>query len=571
MNQLWLRSYDADVPHSVAPYPHRTLLDYVSESARAHPSRAALLFEGGRVTYGRLERASDAFAAALATIGVRKGDRVALLLPNCPQFVIAELGAWKAGAIVAPLNPIYPDEELSALLAANGAETIVTLTAFYDRLKRIQPQTRLRRVIAANIKEHLPYWRRVLFTLLRERRLGHRAAIAPGDFRFAALLASHHRSPRPEVQVTPEDPATILPSGGTTGTPKGVVGAHHGLVKAGLQLRAWLQSTLAEWHDTLMLPLPLFHVYGCTGVQSLAFVHHLPLALIPNPRDIGALLQAIVRVRPSFLCGVPTLFNGILNHPDVKAGNIDFRSVKLCFSGAAPLMAETRARFEELTGGRILEGYSLTEGQMAVIANPVRGEKKLGSIGIPLPDVQVRIVDAEEGDREVAQGEVGEIIIHAPQLMQGYWRNPEETDLVLRTHDEGRRWLHTGDLGYMDPDGYIFIVDRKKDMIKVSGFQVWPREVEEVIAAHPAVLEAGVAAVPDPGKGEVPKAWVVLRAGATAEASQIRAFCRERLAPYKVPARVVFVAELPKTSVGKVLRRKLAELPEPAEAAEPAE
>jgi long-chain acyl-CoA synthetase len=360
------------------------------------------------------------------------------------------------------------------------------------------------------------------------------------------------------VTVKPDDRAVILSSGGTTGTPKGVVGLHRHYVMAGTQIYEWTKSGKENWVDVIMLPLPLFHVYANVGVQPLAFIGPNPLSLVPNPRDIPDLLKTIKQVRPGFFNGVPTLYTAILNHPDVRAGKVDLSSIKLCFSGAAALMAETKRQFEALTGARIVEGYSLTEGMMACCINPVKGTNKIGSIGIPLPDVEVRIVDAEHGERELPAGEVGEMILRAPQYMTEYWNNPLESADALRRHGEGGPWVHTGDLAYMDEDGYIFIVDRKKDMVKTSGFQVWPREIEEVISAHPAVMEVGVAGVPDSVKGEVTKAWVVLKPGQTATEEEVRAYCRERLAPYKVPAMVEFRKELPKTMVGKVLRRVLA-------------
>jgi long-chain acyl-CoA synthetase len=349
-------------------------------------------------------------------------------------------------------------------------------------------------------------------------------------------------------------------SGGTTGTPKGVLGRHGAYVIAGLQEAAWLQSALRPDTDVILLPLPLFHVYGHVGVQSLAFVNRHPLAIVPNPRDIADLLKTIRRVKPAFFNGVPTLFIALLNRPEVQQRKVDFKSIKICISGAAPLMAETKNRFESVTGARIVEGYSLTEAMMAACINPVKGPNKTGSVGMPLPDVHVRIFDADEGTRVMPPGEIGEIAVSGPQLMIGYWNRPEETAGILRDHvDEGgvRAWLHTGDLGYLDEDGYVFIVDRKKDLIKTSGYQVWPREIEEVLAAHPAIAEVGVAGVRDDVRGEAVKAWVVLRADRTATDQELRAFCREKLAPYKVPSHIEFRTELPKTMVGKVLRRAL--------------
>jgi long-chain acyl-CoA synthetase len=554
---IWLEGYDEGVPATLEPYPDRTLLDYLSESARKWPDRPFLLFKGSKITYAQLEKESSALAAALVAIGVKPDDRVALCLPNSPQFLVAEFAAWKAGAIACPFNPTYSDREMGEALRATGAETLIVLNRFYNKVKGIQQGTSLRRIIATNIKEYLPPLLRIAYTFLKEEKEGDRITLDKGDYRFTDLLRQFRRAARPTVSVTPDDPAVILMSGGTTGTPKGVVGVHRGMVVAGLQLQSWLRPAMNEWTDTIMLPLPLFHTYANTGVQSLALINHNPIALIPNPREIRDVLKEIIDVKPAFICTVPTLLNGIMNHPMAREGKVDFSSIKLCFSGAAALMAETKKRFEELTGGVIVEGYSLTEAQMAVIANPVRGEKKIGSVGMPLPDVHVTILDSEDGVTPVPRGEVGEIVLRAPQLMQGYWRRPDDTSEMLRTNDRGERLLFTGDLGYLDEDGYVFIVDRKKDLIKTCGFQVWPREIEEVISAHPAVAEVGVVGLPDQMRGETVKAWIVLRPGQTATGAELKSFCRERLAPYKVPGKYEFVPELPKTQVGKVLRRVL--------------
>ena len=557
----WFDHYDAGVPRTLVPYPNRTLLDYVSEAAKESPTAPAFLFKGATMTFGELERASDAFASALAALGIKRGDRLAILLPNCPQFFVAEFAAWKLGAIVAPLNPIYTEHELEGPLRENGIETIITLTRFYQRIKHVQPRTPVRRVIATNIKHYFPPLLRLLFTLFRERKDGDRVTIAPEDHDYSALLDAHRGSAPPKAAMTPDDPAVLLMSGGTTGVPKGVLGCHRAYVMTGLQVQSWTSSVLGTGDSVIMLPLPLFHVYANVGAQGLALVTRNPLALVPNPRDLPDLLATIRRVRPTFFSGVPTLYIALLSHPDVQSGKVDFKSIKICFSGAAALLAETKQRFETLTGGRLVEGYSLTEAMMAMCVNPVSGPNKLGSVGMPLPDVHVRIYDAEEGTGEMPATEIGEICISAPQLMNGFWNKSEETADALRDHTEPdgavRRWLHTGDLGYLDQDGYLFIVDRKKDLIKTSGFQVWPREIEEALAAHPAVAEVGVAGIADQHKGEAVKAWVVLRAGQTTTEADLRAFCRERLAPYKVPAHIEFRSDLPKTLVGKVLRRAL--------------
>lgn len=560
----WLAHYDSDVRRSLAPYPNKTLLDYLDALARENGSATALLFKGSTVSYGQLDRESTAFAAALWSLGVRPGDPVAVLLPNCPQFFVAEFGIWKIGAVVVAVNPTYSEREIEQILDSTRAETVVALTPFYKRLKAVQGRTGVKRIIATSIKEYLPTALRVLFTLFKEAKEGHRITITDDDFWLRNLLTEYRQAPRPDVTVTADDRAVILSSGGTTGTPKGVVGLHRHYVTSGLQLYEWTKSAKQPWSDVIMLPLPLFHVYANVGVQPLAFVGPNPLSLIPNPRDIGDLLKTIRQVKPRFFNGVPTMYNAMLNHPDVRAGKVDLRSIKLCICGASALLAETRRQFEEKTGAVMLEGYSLTEAMMACCINPVQGENKVGSIGMPLPDVDARIVDVEDPWREMSTGEVGELILRAPQLMLGYWNNPLETAETLRNYDEGGPWLHTGDLAYMDADGYIFIVDRKKDMMKTSGFQVWPREIEEVIAGHPAVHEVGVAGVPDAVKGEVAKAWVVLKPDRSVTEDELRTYCRERLAPYKVPARVEFRKELPKTMVGKVLRRALAADSKPA-------
>ena len=563
MNETpWLGHYDPGVPATLAPYPGRTLLDFVAGAARARPDHPALLFKGSAISYASLDHLSDACAAAFSSLGIGRGDRVALLLPNCPQFFIAELGAWKVGAIVAPLNPIYADAEIEAALREQGATIVVALTRFYGQLKRVQPRTQVRQVIATNIKDHFPPLLKMLFTLLRESKSGDRITLTAGDHDMSALLRRHERDTVKRAALSPDDPAVLLMSGGTTGTAKAALGTHAAYTLTGLQIKAWNASVLRGERDVYLVPLPLFHVYANVGIQALAFVNGGTLALVPNPRDLKDVFATIKRVKPTFFCSVPALFIAFLNHPDVQRGKVDFSSIRICFSGAAALMSETKRRFESLTGGRIVEGYSLTEAMMALCVNPAQGPNKVGSVGMPLPDVSVRIYDSDEGTRVLATGEVGEICITGLQLMAGYWNQPGETALVIREHtDSGgtSRWLHTGDLGYLDEDGYLFIVDRKKDMIKTSGFQVWPREIEEALATHPAVSEVGVAGTSDSVKGEVVHAWVVLRAGHTASEQDLRAYCRERLAAYKVPARVEFRDSLPKTMVGKILRRALKE------------
>ena len=572
----WMRHYDPEVPPTLEPYPAKTLVDVVRENARASPEAPAVFFKGTTLSNRRLDRLSDSFAASLIDAGIRKGDLVALVLPNCPQFLIAELGAWKAGATVLPLNPLYTAGELRDPLIAAGVRLVVTLTPFYKRLKELQRDTAVQRVVATSIKEYLPPLLRVLFTLFKEKKEGHRIQLEAGDHWFQDWLHRPDNGHRIDLPVGPssDDAAIMLMSGGTTGMPKAVVGLHRCFVAAGVQLAAWLHPPAANAqgreaargdgapatkNDIALVPLPLFHVYACVGVQSHSIISRTPMALVPNPRDIADLLKTIEAVRPTLFSAVPALFIALLNHPRVKNRSVDFSSIRACFSGAAPLMAATKTQFEELTGGRIVEGYSLTEAMMACIVNPLNGINKIGSVGVPLPDVEVAIVDSESGTTFLPNAQTGEIIMRAPQLMAGYFNNPDETSRALRIHSStgSNPWLHTGDLGYIDEDFFVFIVDRQKDLIKTSGYQVWPREIEEVLAGHPSVQEVGVAGVPDERKGEVVKAWIVKRAGTNPTLDELRAYCKQKLAPYKTPAHVEFRESLPKNIAGKVLRRVL--------------
>lgn len=548
----WQNHYDTGVPQTLQPYPNQTLLDVVGETAGQRPDHPALLFKGGRLTYRQLERLSDSFASSLVNLGVKKGDRIALVLANCPQFIISQMGVWKAGCIVVPINPVYSERELEHTLNECGAEIAVVMTSSYNRVKKIQPSTGLRYLITTNIKDYLPMKLRVLFTFFKEKKGGHKIELNQGDIWLKDLLHQNIKQNGPEISIKPEDPALIIFTGGTTGTPKGALGTHASLLMTSMQLHTWFGVLLQDWDDVIMLAMPLFHMYGNLGILGTGLVGHNPLVMVPDPRDIDDILHTIDNVKPAFIPAVPTLLNTLLNHSKVKSGIVDFKSIKLCISAAAPLMSETKKKFEELTHGRVVEAYGLTESMLAAVITPLQGTYKKGAVGIPLPDVDIRIVDANTGEGNLPAGEVGEILVSAPQLMQGYWQRPAETVETIR---DG--WLYTGDLGYLDEDGYLFIVDRKKDVIKPSGFQVWPREVEEVIAAHPAVFEVGVAGIPDDRQGEAVKAWIVLRKGHNILGEEIRNYCRENLTAYKVPKYVEICDNLPKSMVGKVLRREL--------------
>ncbi len=550
----WIKHYDKNVPHSLAPYPEESLTHFVRRNAQEQPERPALFFKGATVSYGELERKSNALTCALLDLGVGKGDRVVMLMPNSPQMIICEFAIWKAGAIAVPVNPLYTENELEYALNECGAEIAIVLTPFYEKFKRVQPDSRVTRVIATSIKEYLSTTNKVLFSLFKEKKDGHRIKLQKGDFWLQELISAHSSAESMSPNVRHDAPAIFLFSGGTTGNPKCVVITHQNMVITGMQIASWFKVILEKEKDIILLNLPLFHVYAQAGILTAAIIERFPLAVIPNPKDIDDLLHTIKTLKPAVLPGVPTLFSALINHPRVKRDNTILKSVKLSVSGAAPLMLETKRRFEELTGGRIIDAYSLTESSLASVFTPILGTYKHGSVGVPLPDVEVRIVESEKGLDVLPDLEIGEIVMRAPQLMKEYWQHPEETALVLR---DG--WLYTGDLGYLDEDGYLFIVDRKKDVIKASGFQVWPRDVEESIAAHPAVLEVGVAGVPDAYYGEAVKAWVVLRQGHSLTAEELREHCRKDLAAYKVPKHFEFTPTLPKSTVGKVLRRKLVE------------
>ena len=430
------------------------------------------------------------------------------------------------------------------------------MTRIYPRVKAVQAQTALERVVATNIKEYFPTRLALLFTLFKERKDGHRITLAAGDVWWKDLLRKHAGERPPAMRVTAQDDAIVLASGGTTGTPKGVVGLHRAFTDAGRQIHAWLRSSFRSGEDVVLLPLPLCHVYANVGGLGLGVVSGSPMGLIRTPRRRRCPADDSTHA-PRFHDERADAVPGdaqFTARAAAQGGLLVDQGVVL---GRGALMAATKEEFESLTGGRIIEGYSLTEGMMACLVNPLKGHAKLGSIGLPLPDVDARIVDADTGEREMPPGEAGELVLAAPQLMKAYWRNPDETAQALRRRADGRLWLHTGDIGYMDDDGYVFLTDRKKDLIKTSGYQVWPREVEEVLSQHPSIAEAGVAGVPDAFRGEAVKAWVVLRTGASATEEELHRHCRAVLAPFKVPVAFEFRSELPKSLIGKILRREL--------------
>lgn len=529
----WHEQYDPGVPRELA-VPAIALTRFLREAARRHPGRACTIHGQERISFQEMDASTDRLAAALADLGLRGGGRVGLFLPNLPPFVLAFYAALKAGSVVVASNPLYTPPEIEFLANDSGMEIAFVLDSVYEKLKSVQPRTRIRTLIVIGDGD------------------GPRSRPQAGDLRLDDLLAGPSRS-FTDLEPDPAAVALIQYSGGTTGTPKGVLATHHNLVANTLQFKAWM-STLRDGQETALLAIPLYHVYGMVCGMSLSVALAAGMLLVPDPRDMNALLAAIETHRPSYFPAVPTLYNAINNHPRVQRGEVDLRSIKACISGSAPLLKTTKETFERLTGGRICEGYGLSEAPTATHCNPLQGINKIGSIGLPLPGVDCRIVDPQDGTTELPAGEAGELLIRSPQVMQGYHNQPAETDLALRGG-----WLHTGDIARMDRDGYFYIVDRKKDLIKPGGFQVWPREVEQVIAAHPAVLEVAVAGIPDEYRGETVKAWVVIKPGETVTDTGLREWCRGRLAAYKIPTRVEFRAELPKSNVGKILRRRLVE------------
>jgi len=559
MEKLWLAHYDDDVPASM-DYPRIPLHRTLEDSARKYPDRTALnlvlrhlgpMAIGARLSYREVMDQVNRFASALAALGVRKGDRVALVLPNLPQFVIGFYGAMKLGAIVVNTNPTYTARELEHQLGDAGAETVVLFSPLYARLREIQARTQVKRVIVADVSDYVAGPSKILVER-NLRKHGQMVDVPEGEgvYRFRPLLDAHP-APPPEVVVDPDDTALFQYTGGTTGVPKAAMLSHYNLVVNTVQMRRWM-SSLEEGKERFIGALPFFHVYGMTVEMSLAVFLGSQLIILPDPRDVVHLMTTIGRLAATVVPGVPTMYVRIINHPDV--GRYDLRSVKVCVSGAAPLPMEVQTRFGEISGGRLVEGYGLTEAAPVTHCNPIRGVRKSGSIGIPLPDVDAKVMDYETLT-EKPVGEDGELWLRGPQVMKGYWNQPAETRKTIT--EDG--WLRTGDIARVDHEGFFFIVDRLKDIIISSGLNIVPREVEEVLYLHPKVLEAVVAGIPDPKRGETVKAYVVLKPGQTATAEEITAFCAERLAPFKVPRRVEFRSELPKTQVGKVLRRVLVE------------
>ena len=562
MKKPWLAYYEDGTPAEV-DIPDWPITDDLQANAESFPRHPALIYGNvveplgdllldRSISFGRLHGLVRRFAAGLQQLGVRQGDRVLLHLPNCPQFVIAYYATLMVGGIVVPSNPEYVARELVHQVNDAGAETAITLSLTYPTMKTIRAQTPLRRVIVTNVKEYFPWPLKGLFTLFKERQEGHYQDIS-GDRRtcwFQQVLAGAPERPEP-VDLEMEETAVLMYTGGTTGTIKGAQLTHRNIQANAVQIRHWF-PTMYEGEESILAALPFYHSYGMSTCLNLGIRTRTTLILIVDPRKTIHVLRSIDRHAPTAYPGVPGFYTAIINHPARERHRLD--SVRFCISGAAPLPTAVQAAFEALTDGRLVEGYGLTEASPVTHANPVFGENRVGTIGIPFPSTEAKIVDGGTGTCELPIGEAGELIVCGPQVMKGYWHRPEETAMALR---DG--WLYTGDIARMDADGYFQVIDRKRDVIvSAGGFTIYPSEVEAVLRAHPQIEACGVIGVPTgPERGEQVKAFCIRTNGAHVAEEELIAFCRENLTPYKVPKEIQFRQTLPRTPFGKVARRLL--------------
>ena len=545
----WLNHYEKGVPEYI-DYEQVTLPAYLENSARRFPDRTALICEGFKVSYRRLNELTNRFAACLNALGIEKGDRVAILLPNLIPCVVSYYATLKIGAVAVMCNPEYTDRELLFQLQDSGARALITMDFLAGRMIALKPQTDLRIIIHASVGDYLPLARNLLFPLTAGRK-GLKANVPPAEnvYRWKNLLADYSANHRPPG-ILMDDVAMIQYTGGTTGAAKGVMLTHANLSFQTQQIDAWFPQFAGK--DEIMLgALPFFHSFGLTCSMNLSVFAGWTNILIPGPRP-GKLLAAIRKYRPTFVPLVPTMFIGLLNHPDIR--KTPMTSIKGCFSGSAPLPLEVIRKFEGLTGAAISEGFGLTEAAPITHANPFNGIRKVGSVGLPFPDTDCRVVDLEDGITDIPAGQCGELLIRGPQVMTGYYNSPGET---ARTLQDG--WLITGDIARMDENGYFYIVDRKKDMVLSGGHNVYPREVEEVLYSHPEIKEACVIGLPHPERGEQIKAFVVPQKKDSVAVEELVAYCRTRLAVYKLPTQIEFRDDLPKSHVGKILRNVLRE------------
>ena len=538
----WLNHYDYWVrPHM--NYPRRPLHEILRITAVEVPDRPATAFLGAHLTFSQIKEQSDKLATALSRLGIAKSDRVGIMLPNCPQYLVAAFAVLRLGATIVNINPLYTPREILVVAQDSGMRALLTLDALAPAVLALREQTKIENTIITSLAEYSP-------------AATPPAAIA-GTLRFADLLAEVDEPDLPRVEIdTEEDVAVLQYTGGTTGVPKGAMLTHYNIFTNVVQIECWAHGDLRRGEDAYLLVIPFFHIYGFTVGMIEGIWRGAQQVLIPK-YDVEALLTAIRDYRPTYFPAVPTIYVSLLNHPKVKEYGID--KVRAFNSGSAPLPVEVIDQFERITGGTLNEGYGLSEASPVTHSTPSLARRKPGSIGLPIPDTDMKIVDLETGTREVTVGEEGELCIAGPQVMKGYWNRPDETAIALRPDAEGRTWLYTGDVARMDEDGYTYIVQRKKDMIIVSGFNVYPSEVEGVLYMHPAVIEAAVIGVPDAYLGEAVKACVVLKSGATATSEELKEHCEGGLAEFKVPREIEIRESLPKTAVGKILHRVLRE------------
>jgi long-chain acyl-CoA synthetase len=566
----WLMYYESFVPQHI-DYPEKTLPTILEDMADIYPDQPIIIFKDHAIHYREFNTTVNRFASALQELGVMQGDRVAIHLPNCPQFPIAFYAVLRIGGIAVPCNPIYTAREMKHQINDSGSKVIITLSAMYPLIKQLRVETPLRHVIVVKIKTYFPPLLNLLFTLLVEKKRGHKVDISGdvGAYWFTDLLSKASDSPKP-VKVGMDDTAVLMYTGGTTGISKGAQLTHRNILTNAYMAFRWTGGTKGQ--DSTLTALPLFHSYAMTMCMNATIAGAGRMIMVPDPRDLDDILKTIQKHHPKYYPGVPAMYIGLINHP--KVNQYDLHSIKACCSGAAPLPVEVQQRFQELTGAHLVEGYGLSEASPVTHGNPSYGECRIGTIGLPWPDTDAMIVDVETGERMLAPGEVGELCVRGPQVMKGYWNMPTETANVLRSDpsfttrtDQGlasgqelgsNPWLFTGDIASMDQDGFFRIVDRKKDMILgAGGFNIYPREVEEVLYEHPKVLEAAAVGIPETGKGERVKVFIVLKPEQKATEEEIIVFCKQNLAPYKVPKYVEFCDQLPKTLVGKILRREL--------------
>lgn len=545
----WLEQYPPEIPGTLE-YRDVPVQNYLMLTANEFPNKSAIHFMGKELNYRQLYEAARKLAGYLQSLGIKKGDRAAIMLPNTPASVISTFGILMAGGIVVQTNPLYTERELEYQMKDSGAKVIITLDILFPRVSKVKEQTDLEHVIVTAIKDYLPFPKNLIYPFIQKKQYGLIVKVAhEGSTHLLTEILKRPMEALTEYQVNvKEDLALLQYTGGTTGFPKGVMLTHHNLVANTSMCEAWLYKS-KRGEEIILGLLPLFHVYGMTTVLILSVMQGQKMVLLPK-FEVETTLKTIEKQRPTLFPGAPTIYIGLLNHPDLK--KYDLSSIEACISGSAPLPLEVQQQFEEVTGGKLVEGYGLTESSPVTHSNFLWDRKRIpGSIGVPYPDTDAAIFSLENGEL-LPPGEVGELAVKGPQVMKGYWNRPEETAEVLR---DG--WLFTGDLGYMDEDGYFYIVDRKKDMIIAGGFNIYPREIEEVFYEHPAVQEVIAAGVPDPYRGETVKAYIVIKEGMTASEEELNEFARKHLAAYKVPRLYEFRSDLPKTAVGKILRRAL--------------